>query len=136
MEVTAERRGKIEAATPEAKGFLVASELEEKLKANPALKEKEAAVKAFDKLALGKWILFAGPISNPAAGFDLGVTYTPQIKGDVMGMSRQWFPVSFSEVKGYDSNAFKAGQTVVVLAKYTGKQKASGGEELVAANRW
>jgi hypothetical protein len=136
-EVTADRRTKIEAAMPEAKGFLVATELEEKLKKNKTLKDTGGAVKAFDKLALGKWILFSGPISNPAAGgFDLGVTYTPQIKGDVMGMSRQWFPVSFTDVKGYDASAFKGGQMVIVLAKYTGKQKAGPGEEAVAVNQW
>lgn len=136
-EVTAERRAKIEAAIPEAKGFLVASELEEKLKANKTLKEKEAGVKAFDKLAQGKWILFAGPLSNPTAvGFDLGITYTPQIPGDVMGMSRQWFPVTFSSVKGYVSEDMKVGQTVITIAKYGGKQKATPGEELVATERW
>jgi hypothetical protein len=136
-QVTAERRSKLEAANPEAKGFVVASDLEEKLKANKTLKDKEAGVKAFDKLALGKWILFAGPISNPTpTGFELGVTYTPQIKGDIMGMSRQWFPVAFSDIKGYDGSAFKVGQMVVVLAKYTGKQKAGPGEEAVATNHW
>jgi hypothetical protein len=136
-EVTADRRSKAEAAVPEAKGFLVGAALEEKLKANKALKEKEAGVKAFDKLATGKWILFAGPIANPTpGGFDVGITYTPQIPGDMMGMSRQWFPVSFSDVKGYDATAFKPGQMVVVLAKYTGKQKAGPGTELVAAGAW
>ena len=136
-EVTADRRAKIEAAMPEAKGFLVATAIEEKLKANKTLKDKEAAVKAFDKLALGKWILFSGPISNPVpTGFELGVTYTPQIKENVMGMSRQWFPVGFSDVKGLTALAFKPGQMVVVLAKYTGKQKASSGEEVVAMNQW
>ncbi|HVU03659.1 MAG TPA: hypothetical protein VHE30_17995 [Polyangiaceae bacterium] len=137
VEVTAERREKIEKAVPEAKGFLLASSLEEKLKSNKTLKDKDPAVKAFDKLAQGKWVLFAGPISNPTpTGFELGITYTPQIKGDVMGMSRQWFPVSFSDVSGYDGSALKAGQTVVVLAKYAGKQKGGPGKELVAEKLW
>jgi hypothetical protein len=136
-EVTPDRRSKAEAAVPEAKGFLVGQSLEEKLKANKTLKEKEAGVTAFDKLAKGKWVLFTGPISNPTeAGFDLGITYTPQIKGDMMGMSRQWFPVSFTDVKGYEASKFKVGQMVVVLAKYDGKQKASPGNELVATGNW
>jgi hypothetical protein len=136
-EVTPERRTKAEAAVPDAKGFLVGRSLEDKLKANKALKEKEAGVAAFDKMAKGKWILFTGPISNPTdAGFDLGMTYTPQIKGDMMGMSRQWFPISFTEVKGYEAANFKPGQMVVVLAKYDGKQKASPGNELVATGNW
>lgn len=136
-ELTADRRAKVEGSNADAKGFLVASELENKLKANKTLKAKEAGVTAFDKMASGHWILFAGPLSNPTdSGFDLGITYTPQIAGDVMGMSRQWFPVTFSGVKGYDSASFKAGQVVVVLAKYVGKQKAENGQELVAAGSW
>ncbi len=136
-EATAERRSKLEAAEPDAKGFLVQSALEDKLKANKSLKDKDAAVKALDRLARGKWILFEGPISNPTdAGFELGITYTPQVKGDMMGMSRQWFPVSFSDVKGYAAADFKPGQMVIVLAKYTGKAKAGPGEEAVATNHW
>jgi len=136
-ELTAERRTKAEAAVAEAKGFLEASKLEEKLKANKTLKEKNAGVAAFDKMGSGKWLLFVGPIANlTATGFDLGITYTPQIPGDMMGMSRQWFPVTFSDVLGYDQNAFKVGQMVVVLAKYGGKQKAGPGQELVAAGAW
>jgi hypothetical protein len=88
-------------------------------------------------MAQGKWVLFAGPIANPTeGGFDIGITYTPQIKGDMMGMSRQWFPVTFTDVKGYDSSRFKSGQMVVVIAKYAGKQKASPGNELVATGNW
>jgi hypothetical protein len=137
LAVTADRRAKAEAAVPEAKGFLVATELEEKLKANKKLKEKTAGVTAFDKLASGKWVLFEGPMANLTdSGFDIGITYTPQIPGDVMGMSRQWFPVTLSDVKGYDSTKFKVGQTVVVLAKYAGKQKATPGTELVEAKAW
>lgn len=137
LEVTPERRAKAEAAVPDAKGFLVATSLEEKLKANKKLKEKEAGVAAFDKMAAGKWVLFSGPMANlTATGFDIGITYTPQMPGDVMGMSRQWFPVTFSEIKGFESSQFKVGQVVVVLAKYNGKQKASPGNELVATGNW
>jgi hypothetical protein len=136
-EVTAEHRAKAEAAVPDAKGFLVATSLEDKLKANKKLKEKEAGVAAFDKMAAGKWVLFSGPMANlTPTGFDIGITYTPQIAGDVMGMSRQWFPVTLSDVKGYDASQFKVGQVVVVLARYAGKQKASPGNELVATGSW
>ena len=137
VELTPDRRTKVETAMPEAKGFLVASAIEEKLKANKKLKEKEAGVAAFDKLTAGKWVLFTGPIANlTESGFDVGITYTPQMKGDVMGMSRQWFPVTFSNVKGYDSSKFEVGNVLVVLAKYAGKQKAGPGEELVEAGVW
>jgi hypothetical protein len=135
--VTAEKRSKVEAAVPESKGFVLSTDLEEKLKANKKLRENTAGVAAFDKMAQGKWVLFTGPIANPTdSGFDMGVTYTPQIKGDMMGMSRQWFPVTFSDVKGYDSSKIKSGQVVVVVAKYAGKQKASPGNELVATGNW
>ena len=137
LEVTPERRAKIESAFPEAKGFLVMQALEDKLKALKTLKDKDPAVKAFDHLASGKWVLFTGPLANPAdSKFDLGITYTPQIKGDMMGMSRQFFLVTFPDVKGYQMADFKPGQMVVVLAKYEGKQKASSGTELVAAGDW
>jgi hypothetical protein len=136
-DVTPERRAKVEAAMPETKGFLVASELEETLKGNKKNDKPEVAIPAFDRLAAGKWVLFTGPVANlTATGFDLGITYTPQLPNDPMGMSRQWFPVTFSEVKGYDQDKLQAGQVVVVLAKYGGKQKAGPGEELVEAGRW
>jgi hypothetical protein len=137
QELTPERRTTAEAAVPDAKGFLVVSALEDKLKANKKLKEKTAGVAAFDKMASGKWVLFTGPVANLTdSGFDLGITYTPQIPGDVMGMSRQWFPVTFSDVKGYEASKFKVGQVVVVLARYDGKQKATPGTELVEAKAW
>src|SRR6185295_14258117 len=56
--ITADKRGKVESAVPESKGFLLATELEEKLKANKKLKEKTAGVTAFDKMAQSKWVLF------------------------------------------------------------------------------
>jgi hypothetical protein len=136
LAVTPAQRTKVETAVPEAKGFLVAKDIEEKIKPLK-LKEKEGGVTAFDRLAKGKWVLFEGPIANlTESGFDLGITYTPQIKGDMMGMSRQWFPVTFSDVKGYQQTAFKGGQMVIVLAKYLGKQKATPGSELVATGNW
>jgi hypothetical protein len=136
-EVTPERRAKAEAAVPDAKGFVVQSEIEEKLKGNKKNDKPEVSIPAFDKMAAGKWVLFAGPIANlTATGFDLGVTYTPQMPNDPMGMSRQWFPVTFSDVKGYEESKFKPGQMVVVLAKYAGKQKAGPGQELVEVGGW
>jgi hypothetical protein len=136
-EVTSERRTKVESAVTEAKGFLVGMELEEKLKANKAADKKEVAITALDKMATGKWVLFTGPIANmTGSSFDLGITYTPQLPGDTMGMSRQWFPITFSEIEGYEEDKFKPGQMVVVLAKYDGKGKAGPGQELVETGHW
>lgn len=136
-ELTDARRAAAEAKYPEAKGFLVAKELEDKLKANKAIKAKEGALTAFDKAAKGKWVLFAGQMVNlTEKGFDVGIVYTPQIAGDVMGMSRQFFEVTLSEVEGYEQGQFKAGDMVVVLAKYQGGGKAGPGRELVAKDVW
>jgi hypothetical protein len=116
---------------------LVGSELEAKLKADKTLKDKKSAVAAFDRAARGKWVLFASPLVNLTdAGFDVGVVYTPQLAGDPMGMSRQFFEVTLSNIEGYDKSAFHAGNMVVVLVKYEGGGKASPGYELVSTGVW
>lgn len=135
--LTDARRTAIETAVPTAKGFLVASEIEEKLKADKKVSAEDAAVKAFDRAAKGKWVLFTGTAVNVSeTGFDMAIVYTPLIKGDVMGMSRQFFTVTFSNVEGYTEGKLKAGQTAVVLAEYNGKKKASPAHELVALGKW
>jgi hypothetical protein len=135
--VTAERKSAIASSYADAKGFLVASELEETMKKNKALKDKGAALKAFDKQAQGKWVLFTGPVVNLTdTGFDLGVTFTPRMENDPMGMSRQFFMVTLTNIDGYSKEDFKTGQVVVALAKYDGAGKASKGYELVAKGNW
>ncbi len=137
VEVTAEHRSAVEAKYPEAKGFLVASEVEKKLQSNKALKDEKTARPAFDKVAKGKWILFSGNAVNlTAEGFDMGIVYTPLVPGDTIGISKQWFPVTVSEVEGYKEAAFKSGDIVVVLVKYVGAGKAGPGHELVATGVW
>jgi hypothetical protein len=136
-ELTVARRAAIESAHGAAKGFLVGSELEAKLKADKTLKDKKAAVAAFDRAARGKWVLFASPLVNLTDdGFDVGVVYTPQLAGDPMGMSRQFFEVTLTKVEGYRKDAFQAGNMVVVLVKYEGAGKASPGYELVSSGVW
>jgi hypothetical protein len=137
LELTDARRAAIESKYPEAKGFLVGKQLEEKLKANKAIKAKEGAVTAFDRAAKGKWVLFSGLMVNLTdKGFDLAIVYTPQLPNDVMGMSRQFFEVTLSEVEGYEQSQFKSGDPVVVLAKYLGGGKAAPAHELVATEVW
>lgn len=136
-ELTDARRAAVEAKYASAKGFLVASELEAKLKANKALKDKKAAVAAFDKAAQGKWVLFSGPAVNLTDdGLDTGIVYTPQLPNDPMGMSRQFFEVTLSKIEGYSKDTLKTGNVVVVLAKYNGGGKASPGYELVSTGAW
>ena len=136
-ELTASRRTAIESKYPAAKGFLVASDLQAKLKADKSLKDKKAAVAAFDRLARGKWVLFTGPLVNLSDdSFDIGLEYTPQLPNDPMGMSRQFFEVSMKEVEGYTKDAFKGGNVGIVLVKYNGSAAASPGYELVALGPW
>jgi hypothetical protein len=137
LTLTPERRTAIESKYPAEKGFLLEKELEEKLQKNKALKDEKTALAAFDKLAKGKWILFTGNAANLAASnFDMGVVYTPQIAGDSIGMSKQWFPVHMSDIEGYQKDALKTGDMVVVLVKYDGAGKVSPGQELVATGVW
>jgi hypothetical protein len=137
MELTPARRSAVEAKYPASKGFVAATDLQAKLKADKSLKDKKAAITAFDKLARGKWVLFAGPLVNATDdGFDIGLEYTPQLPNDPMGMSRQFFEVTMTEVAGYNKDAFKGGNVGVVLVKYNGAGKASPGYELVAADVW
>lgn len=135
--LTDARRDKIDKAHPEAKGFVAMKDLEAKLKKEKGLKAKADGIRAFDKMAKGKWVLFTGPLTDADdKGFSLGVTYTPRAKGDIMGMSRQFFLVKLTDVKGYSQDAMKNGTMVFVLAKYEGKGKAGPGFELVAENSW
>lgn len=137
MELTPARRTAVEGKFANAKGFLAASDLQAKLKADKSLKDKKAAIAAFDKLARGKWVLFAGPFVNATEdSFDIGFEYTPQLPNDPMGMSRQFFEVTMTQVEGYTKDAFKGGNVGVVLVKYNGAGKAGPGYELVAAGVW
>jgi hypothetical protein len=135
--LTDDRRAALETKYASAKGFLVAKDLEDKLKGDKKIKDKKAAVAAFDKAAKGKWVLFSGPLVNLTdTGFDLGVVYTSQMENDPLGMSRQFFEVTMSEIEGYEKDRFKAGNVVVVLAKYNGGGKAGPGHEAVASGAW
>jgi hypothetical protein len=136
-ELTDARREALETKYASAKGFLLAKDLENKLRGDKKIKDKKAAISAFDKAAKGKWILFSGPLVNLTDdGFDLGIVYTSQMANDPLGMSRQFFEVTMKEIEGYSKDKFKAGNVVVVLAKYTGDGKAGPGHEVVEAGAW
>lgn len=137
MDLTDERRSKLTKAHADAQGFTLAKDLEEQLKQNKTLKDEQKAVKAFDAKAKNKWLLFTGTMVNLTKdGFDMAIVYTPQLPNDPMGMSRQFFTVTFSDVKGYDESKFKVGSAGVVLAKYTGEKKASPAYEVVEEGHW
>jgi hypothetical protein len=135
--LTDARRAAIESKYAPTKGFLLAKDLEDKLKNDKSLKDQKTALAAFDKLAKGKWVLFSGNAVNlTAQGFDMGIVYTKPLPQDTTGMSRQWFPVTVSDVEGYKQEAFKVGDMCVTLVKYAGGGKASPGYELVATGVW
>ena len=136
-QLTDDRRAALEAKYPSAKGFLLTKDLEDKLKGDKKIKDKTAALTAFDRAAKGKWLLFSGPVVNLTDdGFDLGIVYTSQMANDPIGMSRQFFEVTLKEIEGYDKEKFKAGNVAVVLAKYTGDGKAGPGHEVVSSGAW
>jgi hypothetical protein len=137
--LTPERRSKLESAAPETKGFLdQREELEPKLfKQELKRGANDTALKAFDKLAKGKYVLFSGYIIDPKPeGFDLAVRYTPRDPADPVGLTATWFPVHFTQVKGYDVTAYKGGEPIAVLAKYEGAQVATSARDLISLEEW
>jgi hypothetical protein len=136
LELTDERRGKIEEGVPDAKGFLAATDIEADIH-KAKLDDEAKAVKAWDAKTKGKWILIKGNIANITENdFDLAVTYTPQAPNDPMGMSKKFFFVKLSGVEGYEMKNYKDGQFAVMLMKYDGQKKASAGHDVVAEGYW
>ena len=95
------------------------------------------ALKAFDSLAKGKWVLFTGNIGSVTAGtFLLPIRYTPKDENDTMGITAVWIPIELSNIKGYDAKDYQPGELAVMLGKYEGKGKASAGYDVVLSNHW
>jgi hypothetical protein len=136
--VTSERRARAEAAHPEAKGFLTSAGIEEKLYEMQLRRGKDAdAVKAIDGLAAGKWVVFTGNIGNVTpAGFELPIRYTPKDPNDSLGLTSVWVSVKLTNISGYDASEYRQGELAVVLAKYSGKQKAEAGWDLILLRQW
>jgi hypothetical protein len=136
--LTAERRARIEAAYPEAKGFLDGAELESRLYEQRLPRGKDTKARAtLDALAQGKWVLFTGNLMNATKdGFELALRYTPRDAKDRLGLTSTWLGIEFSNISGYDSSQYRAGEPVAILARYDGKQRAVAGYDLVLSNRW
>jgi hypothetical protein len=134
-----ERRAKLESIVPEAKGFLDQREGLEPTLFKQELKRgaNDTAIKAFDKLAKDRYVLFSGYVIDPKPeGFDLAVRYTPRDPADPVGLTATWFPVHFSQVKGYDAAAYRGGEPVAILAKYEGAQATMGGRDVISLEEW
>jgi hypothetical protein len=133
---TEERRARLEEAYPEAKGFLVAKDLESKLIAQK-ISHGTPATKAFDELARDQWVLFHGPLNALSRdSFELPLIFAPKSKKDPFGMSSMWLQIEFRDVVAYNSVTLEEGQDSVVLAKYNGNKQASPGYDLVALGIW
>jgi hypothetical protein len=135
---SAEKRARVEAFAPETKGFLTSEAIENELYKLELKRGKDAdAVKALDRMARGRWVLFTGNIGAVAKeGCELPIRYTPKDPNDNLGLTSVWVPIRISGIKGYDANEYRPGELAVILARYEGEQKASPGYDLVFLQKW
>jgi len=131
--VSPEKRARVEQLAPEARGFLTSEELERKLYELELKRGKDAdAVKALDRLAKGKWVLFTGNIGAiTPEGCELPIRYTPKDPNDSLGLTSVWVPIQISAIKGYDATEYRAGELTAILARYEGGRKATPGYDVV-----
>jgi hypothetical protein len=136
--VSTEKRARVERLVPEAKGFLTSEELEGKLYQLELRRGKDAdAVKALDRLAKGKWVLFTGNIGSiTPAGCELPIRYTPKDPNDALGLTAVWLPIQITAIKGYDPAEYRAGELAAILARYNGDRKATPGYDVVLLKSW
>jgi hypothetical protein len=132
------RRTRLEAFAPESKGFLTSADLEEKLYTLNLRRGVDAdALRAFDGMAKGRWILFTGNIGALAKDtFELPIRYTPKDAKDALGLTSTWLALKFTNVKGYDMAEYRQGELAVILARYDGDKSAKAGYDVVLLRRW
>ena len=136
-ELTDARRRRIEQQLGEVRGFLVESELEEQMKNDKKIDRRERALESFDSLAKDRWVLFVGPMINlDAEGFQMAVAFIPESRRDKMAVTRLWFNVTISQIKGYRPVLLREGQETAVLARYQGNSQASPAYDLVGMGLW
>ncbi len=136
-ELTDARRRLIEQKLGDTRGFLVESELEEQMKHDKKIDRRERALESFDGLAKDRWVLFVGPMINlDAEGFQVAVAFIPESRRDKMAVTRLWFNVTISQIKGYRPVLLREGQETAVLARYRGDAQASPAYDLVGMGLW
>ena len=119
------------------RGFLVESDLEEQMKNDKKIDRRERALESFDSLAKDRWVLFVGPMINlDAEGFQVAVAFIPESRRDKMAVTRLWFNVTISQIKGYRPVLLREGQETAVLARYQGNSQASPAYDLVGMGLW
>jgi hypothetical protein len=136
-ELTEARRARIEAKIPEARGFLVASEIERELWQDQEVDREEVALEKLDARAKDKWVLFVGPMLElDADGYVMTLTYHPGSKRDKMKVTPTWLRVEITDIRGYSSILTREGMETAVLAKYRGKGKATPAHDLIGRSLW
>src|SRR5262249_47686137 len=135
---SAEKRARVEAFAPEAKGFLTSEAIENELYKLDLKRGKDPdAVKALDRIARARWILFTGNIGAIKPGScELPIRYTPKDPNDSLGLTSVWLPIQISGIKGYDAAEYRPGELAVILARYEGSEKASPAYDLVLLQKW
>lgn len=135
--LTESQRRRIEQRLPETGGFLLEGELEEAMKRDKKIDRRERALDVFDGLAKDRWVLFVGPmLSLDSEGFDMAIAFIPESRRDKLAVTRLWFNVGISQIKGYRPVLLREGQESAVLARYRGDGKASPAYDLVALGLW
>jgi hypothetical protein len=136
--VSPEKRARVEALAPEAKGFLVGETLEHQLYGLELKRGKDPdALSALDRLAKGKWVLFTGNIGNiTPEGCELPIRYTPKDPNDSLGLTSTWLPIRITKIKGFSPAEYRPGELAAVLAHYEGGMKAGPGYDVVLLNSW
>ncbi len=131
-------RARLEHFAPEARGFTTSLALEEALYKLQLKRGVDAdAVKALDRLAKGKWVLFTGNIGGVTPGtFQLPIRYTPKDQNDPLGLTSVWVSIEFTNINGYDSSKYQPGELTAILARYDGKLKATTGYDTILLDHW
>jgi hypothetical protein len=72
------------------------------MKHDKKIDRRERALESFDSLGKDRWVLFVGPmIDLDAEGFQVAVAFIPESRRDKMAVTRLWFNVTISQIRGY-----------------------------------
>jgi hypothetical protein len=154
------RRRRIELAFPKTQRFLIADDLVDGIP-DADVKGGDTVRVEFDKLAIGKWILFFGTPENVVGdSFEIAVSlpvtsmtfekYLPKTRRhradagwqpfsgtEVKAMlAENRFRVVLSGIEGFDPRGSEKRRRVAVVAAYAGGGKAGPGYNVLATTAW
>jgi hypothetical protein len=75
-------------------------------------------------------------INLDAEGFQMAIAVIPESRRDKMAVTRLWFNVTISQIKGYRPVLLREGQETAVLARYQGNSQASPAYDLAGLGLW